>query len=220
MTESQQEAMGLTDATARAHWDHVYESKETAAVSWYQEVPRTSLELIAASPHGRAARVLDVGGGASGVAAHLLASGYRSVGVLDVSASALRIARETLGERAADVEWFVADVRQFNSPHPWDVWHDRAVFHFLTEPQDRAAYRRVLEATVPAGGMLVMATFGPQGPQRCSGLPTMRYGPDELATELGAAFALRDSRVEEHRTPAGRVQQFLYTQFDRTNRTT
>jgi SAM-dependent methyltransferase len=174
--------------------------------------PTLSLSLIReACPRGG---VIDVGGGASVLADRLLDCGYR-VGVLDVSAAALARSRSRLGPRAHDVRWIVADVTASPALGAYDVWHDRAVFHFLTRPPQRAAYRELLARTVPVGGHAVIATFAPDGPDWCSGLPVCRYDGPALAAELGPAFELLKSVPETHRTPGGRPQSFRYGVFRR-----
>ncbi len=153
--------------------------------------------------------MLDVGAGTSFLVDRLQRDGYR-VGVLDVSEVPLRIVRERLGRDAEDVEWFVSDICSFESPHGWDVWHDRAVFHFLVSAEDRQAYRNALMAATRPGSSVIIATFGPAGPDHCSGLPTRRYSPEELAAELGADFAMIDAAWEDHATPSAATQQFVY----------
>ncbi len=204
------------DPGARAeHWDHAYEAATASRRSWYQAEPSLSLRLIAATGVGPEARVLDVGGGTSYLVDRLLARGYSRVGVLDVSRAAIDEARVRLGADAGRVEWFVTDVTRFEPPHAWDIWHDRATFHFLADPCDRAAYRRALLDSLVPGGQVIIATFAPSGPERCSGLPAVRYGADALAAELGGDFTLFESIAEAHTTPAGRVQDFLYCRFVR-----
>jgi hypothetical protein len=195
------------------HWDAVYSDKGHESVSWFQESPELSLSMIrrAASPP---AAVLDVGGGASFLADHLLEAGFR-VGVLDISAAPLQIVQARLGTRQAEVEWIVADIRTYRPTRAWDVWHDRAVFHFLVTPQDRAAYLDALAAGTRSGAAVVIATFGPEGPERCSGLPISRYSPEELADQLGSSFSLLETEWENHRTPFGTRQQFVYCRFQR-----
>jgi SAM-dependent methyltransferase len=201
-------------ATPADHWDGVYAARAPDALSWYQAEPALSLELIrrALPPP---ARVLDVGGGTSFLVDHLLARGY-DPGVLDVSGTALALVRARLGPAADRAEWFEADVTGFVSPHVWDIWHDRAVFHFLTQPHDREAYRAALRAATGPGATIVIATFGPEGPERCSGLPTVRYAPAQLAQELGPEYELVDTSWETHRTPAAAAQQFVYCRFTRS----
>ena len=197
-----------------AHWNSVYRSKASTDVSWFQAEPTLSLELIASAGIRTGAAVLDVGGGTSFLADRLLALGYR-VGVMDVSALALDQARARLGTKAAAVEWIHADVLNFVPSHRWDVWHDRAVFHFLTDQRDRLAYRATLLRTLASDGVAVIATFGPNAPERCSGLPTVRYGPGVLARELGDDLVLTADRLDLHRTPRGKIQEFVYCAFRR-----
>lgn len=208
--------MNTDDAGRRNHWSGVYSTKPADAVSWYQDEPALSLELIRRSC-APPARVIDVGGGASFLVDRLLEAGY-SPGVLDISAAPLELVQRRLGAAAAGVSWIVADVTEYVAAEPWDVWHDRAVFHFLTEPPQRAAYRDAVLAGTHPGSAIIIATFGPEGPTRCSGLPTMRYSPEQLAAELGAGFELREHVVELHQPPAGGEQQFVYCRFGRTRK--
>ena len=193
------------------HWDRIYRSKAPTEVSWYQPEARLSLELIHRVAPELDASVLDVGGGASTLADGLLSAGYRDVTVLDVAPAALARAEERLGERAAQVRWIVADV--LDAPLPaasCAVWHDRAVFHFLTDARDRARYVAQVERVVRPGGHVIVASFGPEGPTRCSGLEVVRYSPDGMHAEFGASFRLLESMREDHRTPSGRMQAFVY----------
>lgn len=194
----------------RAHWEHLYATRSPEAVSWYQAEPARSLELIEASGAGPQSALVDVGAGASRLVDYLLARGWRDVTVMDLSLTALEAAQCRLGERAAAVTWTVADVREYRPERPFDVWHDRAVFHFLTDPADREAYRRSLAAALRPGGHVIMATFGPDGPERCSGLPVVRYDAEALTATLGTGFRLLEERQEQHRTPAGATQAFRY----------
>lgn len=200
----------------RAHWEGLYETRAPDEVSWYQASPALSIRLIQAVTGGDLSqRILDVGGGASLLIDHLLELGYRSAGVLDIAAGALKEVRDRLGALAESVEWFEADVTGFDSPHKWDVWHDRAVFHFLTEPEDRRRYLRKLLDGVNSGGHAIIATFGPDGPLKCSGLDTVRYSPQALAGELGPGLALVEATEELHTTPSGATQAFVYCVFRR-----
>jgi len=199
----------------REHWDHVYGSKSPQQVSWYQDTPESSLELIAHTGAGPEAAVIDVGGGASLLVDHLLDAGYRDLTVLDVSERALELARSRLGQRANDVAWIHADVTAVELDHHYDVWHDRAVFHFLTDEDDRRRYGELLHATVPPAGHVIVATFAPDGPERCSGLPVVRYSPDSLTGALGPDLSLVETWDERHRTPAGRTQHFIFCRFRR-----
>jgi hypothetical protein len=195
------------------HWAHVYISKAPNSVSWYQADPALSLEMIArsASPP---ARVIDVGGGASYLVDRLLEKGYRPA-VLDIAVEPLDAVKNRLGSAATHVEWLVADVTKFNPSDKWDVWHDRAVFHFLTDGQDRDRYRQSLLRATEIGSSVIVATFGPDGPDRCSGLPTVRYAPEDLHREMGSAFELVETTMENHPTPGGSIQPFVYCRFRR-----
>lgn len=192
------------------HWEQVYRTKNPQAVSWFQPEAAVSLRLIRAATDNRAA-VIDVGGGASTLVDGLLDAGYRDLTVLDLSGAALTAARARLGPRAAGVHWLEADVLPAPLPaQAYDVWHDRAVFHFLTAAEDRAAYvRQVLHAVRP-GGHVIVASFAEDGPRQCSGLPVMRYAPGELHAQFGAPFELLHHEREAHQTPGGTVQQFVY----------
>jgi ubiquinone/menaquinone biosynthesis C-methylase UbiE len=193
------------------HWEAIYRSKAATEVSWYQPEARLSLELIRRIAPELDASVLDVGGGASTLADGLLNAGYRDVTVLDLARAALTGAQERLGERAAQVRWIVADV--LDAPLPaasCAVWHDRAVFHFLTDARDRARYVAQVDRVARPGGHVIVASFGPDGPTRCSGLEVMRYSPEGMHAEFGASFELLDSVREDHRTPDGLIQAFVY----------
>jgi SAM-dependent methyltransferase len=196
------------------HWDTVYRTKAPDSVSWFQKDPVASLKMIAGAQLDPGASVIDVGGGTSFLADRLLDLGYRPA-VLDVSAVALEITKARLGSRGDRVEWFVEDVLGFDPPHRWDLWHDRAVFHFLTAETDRAAYWSVVRRSLAEAGTAVIATFGPNGPERCSGLPTVRYGPEELLDEAGEDFAIASTAVEAHTTPGGGSQEFVYVALKR-----
>lgn len=204
----------MTDPTA-AHWERVWSERSPEEVSWHQPRPEASLELLREADLPDGARVLDVGGGASTLVDHLLDLGCRP-GVLDVSAAALERARDRLGERADEVEWFVGDVREFRSPHPWEVWHDRATLHFLVEEADRRAYREVLLDALAPGGVAVIAGFGPEGPDRCSGLPVRRHSRADLADLLGPELEIEACDERDHVTPSGTRQQFLACRFRRS----
>ncbi|HJL19618.1 MAG TPA: class I SAM-dependent methyltransferase [Sandaracinaceae bacterium LLY-WYZ-13_1] len=209
----------MEPAERRKHWEYVYEERAPEQVSWHQDTPDSSLALIEHAGVGTDAAILDVGGGASRLVDHLLDRGYTNVAVLDVSDQALRYARERLGDRAEDVAWIRADITDAAFEGRYDVWHDRAVFHFLTEPKERARYREVLGRAVPVGGHAIVATFALDGPERCSGLPVVRYAPEQLRDELsGDALALElvETWDEDHHTPAGKVQRFVFCRFRRT----
>jgi len=193
------------------HWDRIYRAKAPTEMSWYQPEARLSLELIRRIAPELDASVLDVGGGASTLVDGLLSAGYRDVSVLDLAPAALTRAQERLGERATQVRWIVADVLDARLlAASCAVWHDRAVFHFLTDARDRARYVAQVERVVRPGGHVIVASFGPEGPSQCSGLEVVRYSPEGLHTEFGAAFRLLDSAREDHQTPGGSVQAFVY----------
>lgn len=195
---------------AAAHWEQVYTQKGAEQVSWYRSHLETSRAWIERAAPGRTAAIIDIGGGASTLVDDLLERGYAQLTVLDVSAHALELARQRLGAHAGSVHWVAADVTGTELPKAaYDVWHDRAVFHFLTTPAARAAYARQAARALRPSGHLIVSTFGPDGPTRCSGLDAMRYSAETLATALGERFELLASTVEVHTTPAGASQQFV-----------
>ena len=197
------------------HWDQVYGARTDAARSWTEMRPAASLELLEGPDWGPGTRIVDVGGGASRFVDHLLDLEWH-VGVLDVSSVALDEARERLGAEAARrVEWIHGSVLDYRPGERWDVWHDRASFHFLTEPDERERYRAALAASVVPGGTVILATFHLDGPERCSGLPVRRYDASGLAAALGGGFVLEESLETTHVTPAGGHQPFVYGRFRR-----
>jgi 2-polyprenyl-3-methyl-5-hydroxy-6-metoxy-1,4-benzoquinol methylase len=199
------------DTDEKNHWDAIYRTKAPDAVSWYRPHLEHSIELIRRIAPDPSASIIDVGGGEATLVDDLLAAGYRDVSVLDISAAAIEFARKRVGELARYVTWLVADVTQAGLPgRHYDVWHDRAVFHFLTTPEQRAAYVRRVATSVKIGGHVIIATFGPEGPTRCSGLDVVRYNAESLHGEFGAHFRLMESSTELHQTPFGTTQQFLY----------
>ncbi len=195
----------------KKHWETIYQTKDVHSVSWFQPEARESLDLITRFAADRAAPIIDVGGGASVLVDDLLAAGYSDVTVLDVSQTALEISRRRIGDAAAKVKWIAADVTDAPlGERAYAVWHDRAVFHFLTDPGDRQAYVAQVERTVRPGGYVLVATFAEDGPATCSGLPVVRYSAESLHSEFGPSFRLVASVHEDHHTPAGREQSFLY----------
>lgn len=195
--------------TSKRHWENVYTTKSATTVSWYQPHAVLSFELIRRI--APTAAIIDVGGGVSTLVDDLIEAGYSKLTVLDLAGEALKVARERLGARADNVQWIEGDVTTAVLPEQaYDVWHDRAVFHFLTDPAERHAYVEQVSRAVKPGGHVIIATFAPDGPAQCSGLPVMRYEPEALHAEFGAAFKLVEHRDEEHVTPAGRVQHFIY----------
>jgi 2-polyprenyl-3-methyl-5-hydroxy-6-metoxy-1,4-benzoquinol methylase len=195
----------------RTHWEKVYATKAMDRVSWYRPHLETSLGLIERSASDRSASIIDVGGRESTLVDDLLARGFQNIAVLDVSQTAIEATKERLGQIAEQVRWLVADITQVElEPGAYDVWHDRAVFHFLTAPQQRVAYVRQVARSVKPGGYVIVSTFGPEGPTKCSGLDVVRYDPDSLHSEFGASFRLVESSKELHKTPFGTTQPFLY----------
>lgn len=195
----------------KTHWEHIYHTKDTAQVSWYQLHPRLSLQYIQNTGVDKTAQIIDVGGGASTLVDHLLEDGFQHVTVLDISTAALEVAQQRLGPRAESVTWLEADITQTALPlHHYDVWHDRAVFHFLTEREDRQRYINAVNEAVKPGGHVIVATFASDGPEKCSGLQVARYDPLSLHDEFGPGFELLDSTREEHQTPFGTEQKFIY----------
>jgi 2-polyprenyl-3-methyl-5-hydroxy-6-metoxy-1,4-benzoquinol methylase len=193
------------------HWERVYATKRPDEVSWYRPHLEMSLRLIAKGAVDHSARIIDVGGGESTLVDDLLAEGYRNATVLDLSETALSVARQRLDTKSSLVTWLHGDVTTYPlQPHVYDVWHDRAVFHFLTKPADRAAYVKQVAKAVKRGGHVIVATFGPNGPNKCSGLDVVRYDADALHDEFGSRFVLVDHATELHETPWGSAQQFVY----------
>jgi len=194
----------------KVHWEGVYREKSPFEVSWYQSEPRLSLSMIRESDCPSDTRIIDVGGGASKLVDRLLDDGYLYPAVLDLSATALEIVQKRLGDRANQVEWFEADVLEFTSPHPYSLWHDRAVFHFLVSSDDRKRYRDSLLRTLRPEGYVILATFAVGGPERCSDLDIVQYNSDSIRKEFGDFFDLIDTREEIHQTPGGVEQLFNY----------
>jgi 2-polyprenyl-3-methyl-5-hydroxy-6-metoxy-1,4-benzoquinol methylase len=196
---------------AKSHWEKVYTTKEPEAVSWYRRHLETSLALIERAAPSHSASIIDMGAGESTLVDDLLARGYENVTVLDVSQTALEVTKKRLGVLAEQIAWIVADITQvLLEPFAYDVWHDRAVFHFLTSIEQRAAYVRNVAQAVNPGGHVIVSTFGPEGPTKCSGLEVTRYDAESLHNEFGTRFRLVESSKELHRTPFGTTQQFLY----------
>ena len=193
------------------HWDRVYRRKAPEAVSWYRPHLERSLAFIEQAGLDRDAGILDVGDGASTLVDDLLDRGYRDLTVLDISATAIDHAKTRLGARAAAVTWLVGDITRVALPERrFAFWHDRAVFHFLTDLADRRRYVQQVHGAVRVGGYVMVATFAPDGPMKCSGLDVVRYAPEELHAQFGSDFQLLDSAREEHHTPAGTIQPFVY----------
>jgi SAM-dependent methyltransferase len=205
----------MQSESRQAHWQNVYAKKGENEVSWFQENPAPSLELIAQVGATSASAIIDIGGGASRLVDKLVERGFKDITVLDLSEAALEAAKGRLGGRAAQVHWIVADATVWEPQKAYDIWHDRAAFHFLTEDRDRAAYVARLEGALKVGGYAVIATFALDGPERCSGLPVVRYDPVSLGQTLGRAFQLVDTRRHAHATPWGSNQSFQFSVFRR-----
>ena len=195
----------------KLHWERVYSSKDPTEVSWYQGSPQLSLKMIAATGVEAGGAIIDVGGGASKLVDNLLDSGYSDVTVLDIASAALKRSRARLGDAAKKATWIEQDILHFEPNRSFKLWHDRAVFHFLTENSQQRHYADLLQKAVEPSGHVILATFGPDGPERCSGLPVQRYSTEELSGLLEPAFELQAQDLEEHKTPGGSAQQFLYT---------
>lgn len=200
----------------RAHWERVYRERGPAGVSWYEASPRMSLAMIDPLGLGPDDAVLDVGGGASPLAGALVGRGITDVTVVDLSEAALSAARAALGAEGAAVEWVRADVLDWTPDRAYAVWHDRAVFHFLTEPGARDRYVAAARTAVRAGGHAVLGVFAEDGPPSCSGLPVARYDATALARVFGAGFTIVDARRDDHLTPGGAIQSFTWVSLRRT----
>ena len=199
----------------KTHWERIYREKSSSDVSWYQESPDLSLELIRRSGVRNDEAIVDVGGGASVLVDVLCEEGFRNLSVLDISGIALAGAQQRLGDLAETIEWFEADITEFDPPHAFTLWHDRAVFHFLTDESDRRKYVNVLKRALRPGGHLIIAAFAIGGPEQCSGLQVVQYDSSRLKAELGEEFELVEERDEVHITPANKEQRFTYFRFVR-----
>jgi SAM-dependent methyltransferase len=193
------------------HWENVYQSKRFDAVSWYAPHLAESLRLIEQLCPDKTAAIVDIGGGESTLVDDLLHRHYLDLSVLDISATAIEFTKQRLGSKTSEVSWHVGNITQYDfAPKQFDLWHDRAVFHFLTEPSARRIYVELVRRSVKPGGYVLMATFGPNGPLQCSGLDVVRYTDDQLHNEFGEGFELLGSEINHHHTPVGTDQQFLY----------
>ena len=201
---------GRTDIDLVEHWETVHERVGPRGGSWYQAEPRMSVALIEALDVATDTPVIDVGGGSSRLVDELIQRGFSDISVLDVSAQALHLARSRLGEAASRVRWLPEDLLEWEPPRAYGLWHDRALFHFLVEPEQQQRYVSALRAGLSPGGLLIMATFAPDGPERCSGLPVTRYAPQDLLDVLGEGFTCLGSWREDHPTPGGAMQPFTW----------
>jgi SAM-dependent methyltransferase len=201
----------MTKSRRESHWQQVYLSKGEQEVSWSQPDPQPSLGLIEKFSKDASASIVDIGGGASRLADFLVERGFREITVLDVSEAALQAAKDRIGSAGAGIRWIAADVTAWRPPQQFDIWHDRAAFHFLVEENDRQAYVECLSRGVKAGGHAIIATFAPDGPERCSGLPVQRYDPDNLGKTIGPGLELVEHRAHRHITPWGAPQSFQFS---------
>ncbi len=192
------------------HWQNIYQQNSPFAVSWFQKKPTQSLQLIHRADLHKNDHIIDIGGGASTLVDHLISENYSQISVLDISNIALETARKRLGPQAQGIEWYESDITEFDAPHRFDLWHDRAVFHFLTDATDRSAYLASLNRALNPGGHLIIATFAIGGPEKCSGLEIVQYDADKLTAELGNDFELVEEIDEIHKTPSSQEQHFIY----------
>ncbi len=199
----------------QAHWETVYSTKNDTEVSWFQESPELSLKLLKLVGAETNSAIIDVGGGASRLVDTLLSRGFEDISVLDISNEALNVARMRLGEKGNRVKWLVADATTWEPPQRYDIWHDRAAFHFLNLAQEQKAYIERMKRALNIGGHIIIGTFALDGPEKCSGLPVTRHDAESLSTLFGKGFSLIDSRREEHSTPSGGVQRFQFSTFKR-----
>lgn len=197
------------------HWEGLYAEKNPAKLSWHQSHPQYSLSLIGDTGIGTAASIIDVGGGASTLVDHLLTEGYRDITVLDIARSAIELAEDRLGDRSQQVTWIESDITSYTPVQTFDIWHDRAVFHFLTLERDRDNYLKVMDATLKPNGHAIIATFSDSSPDLCNGLEFICYSPETLSNVLGPQLRLVETLTEEHHTPSGGLQQFIYCRFCR-----
>lgn len=203
----------MSTADRQVHWQSVYQTKQEHEVSWFQESAGVSLDLIGATGIGPNGSIIDIGGGTSRLVEGLIMAGFHFLSVLDLSEAALATARARLGAAAAQVEWIVADVTAWAPQRSYDIWHDRAAFHFLTDTGDQLAYADRVRRAVRLGGHMIVGTFAPDGPERCSGLPVVRHNAASIGQVLGGTFALEETRRDEHATPWGSIQHFQFSVF-------
>lgn len=205
----------MTDTNRQYHWENVYATKGEADVSWFQETPALSLELLKLVGAMPDSAIVDIGGGASRLVDALLARGFKDLTVLDLSSAALAASRKRLGAQSEQVTWIAADITEWEPSRTFDIWHDRAAFHFLTDREDQAAYVAHLLRVLRQGGHAIIGTFALDGPEKCSGLPVARHDAASLQEVLGLAFALVDNRRHDHTTPTGATQRFQFGTYRR-----
>ena len=208
--------MYMNDTSLKDHWNHAWEKQDDTAVSWFQETPEPSLSLVERHAPDRTSAFVDIGGGASRPVDSLLDHGYCDLTVLDLSGSSQEIARQRLGKRGEHVDWIESDVLAWEPDRRFGIWHDRAAFHFLTAPGDQERYRDLLDRALKPGGILILGTFAPDGPEKCSGLPVCRHDSATISHVLGDGYELVEALAHDHVTPAGRIQHFSYSVFRRS----
>ena len=199
----------------RKHWETIYNTKKLQEVSWYQLVPATSLDFIKETGISKDAAIIDVGGGDSFLVDHLLSLGFTNISVLDISGKALERARHRLGSKAQKVTWIESDITTFKPKEKYDLWHDRAAFHFLNEPEDILKYMQVLEAAIKPNGFLMIGTFSENGPAKCSGIEIKQYAVEELKAIVPSSFLFLEGENIEHPTPTGNIQDFTFCKFQK-----
>jgi 2-polyprenyl-3-methyl-5-hydroxy-6-metoxy-1,4-benzoquinol methylase len=199
----------------KKHWENIYQTKQLTEVSWFQPTPQISLDLIRECNLPLSAKIIDVGGGDSFLVDHLLAEGYQNITVLDISEAAIERAKTRLGDRAAGIKWIVADASQFSTSEKYDLWHDRAAFHFLTSPHEIGNYLSTAQQSINNSGILIMGTFSEQGPEKCSGLEIKQYSGETLANLFKQYFTKVKCITLDHKTPFGTVQNFIFCSFQR-----
>lgn len=214
-TNSDRQPGGCQHSDWKDHWERLHAEKNPAEVSWYQLHPEYSLSLIGDTGIGTTASIIDVGGGASTLVDHLLTTGYRDITILDIARTAIEQTQQRLADHSQRVTWVESDVTSYTPGQRFDIWHDRAVFHFLTLEDDRNRYLEVLDKALKPDGQVIIATFSESGPSQCSGLEVVRYSPTTLSHALGSGFRLVETLTEEHHTPNGGLQQFVYCRFCR-----
>jgi len=199
----------------KAHWERAYKARPIPELSWHQDVPATSLRFVEKTAVSHEQAIIDVGGGAFSLADHLLTAGFKQISVLDISATALQHGRDRLGDEADKIEWVEADITNYQPTHKVDVWHDRAVFHFLTNATDRTAYLQTMGEMLHDDGHVIISTFALDGPEQCSALNIVRYDADMMCAEFGEQYRLLETCKETHPKPRGGEQEFIYFWFQR-----
>ena len=202
-------------STRKEHWENVFTTKDEQQVSWFQESPEPSLSLLERFCRNKNAPLIDIGAGASRLPDALVGRGHTDITLLDISSSALAISKARLAGSEEKLNYIVSDITRFKPENTWQLWHDRAVFHFLTDEDDQQAYLKVLNAATTPGAIIIFGTFGPDGPEKCSGLPVQRYSPESLSQRLGAGFELLQGLEHTHFTPGGGAQKFSFAVFRR-----